>query len=234
MVITGDYHTHTRYSRFRHGKNTIKQMVEKAEDLGLVSYGFSDHGPKHILYRMNPRKMDKIRKEVEEINKTSKVKVLFGCEANLIKRDGSIDLTLEQIKKLDYLVVGYHICAFNNFYNPLRNKQKQIEINTEAYINCLRKYKVSFISHLNEHVKVDVYKVACEAKKQGTIIELNNKHLSFDENDAKALIESGCEFILSSDAHRKDRIAKLDRVLDFVEKYNIPKDRIVNLDRVYR
>ena len=109
-----------------------------------------------------------------------------------------------------------------------------MEINTEAYINCLRKYKVNFISHLNEHVKVDVYKVACEAKKQGTIIELNNKHLSFDENDAKALIESGCDFILSSDAHRKDRIAKLDRVLDFVEKYNIPKDRIVNLDRVYR
>ena len=233
MIITGDYHTHTRYSRFRHGKNTIKQMVEKAEDLGLVSYGFSDHGPKHILYRMNPRKLDKIRKEVDEINKTSKLRVLFGCEANLIKKDGSIDMTEDQIKKLDYLVVGYHICAFNNFYCPFRNKEKQKEINTQAYINCLNKYKVKFISHLNEHVKVDVYKVACEAKKHGTAIELNNKHLRFNQEDAKQLIESGCDFILSSDAHHKDRIAKFDNVLDFVEKYNIPKERILNIDKVF-
>jgi len=233
MKVTGDYHTHSKYSRFNHGKNTIKEMADKAEELGLVSYGVSDHGPKHILYRLNAKKLDKIRQEVDEINKTSKVKVYLGCEANLIKRDGSIDLTEDQIKKLDYLVVGYHICAFNNFYCPLRNKKKQKEINTETYINCLRKYKVNFISHLNEHINVDVFKVASEAKKQGTKIELNNKHLSFNEQEAKELVDSGCEFILSSDAHHKDRIAKLDRVFEFIEKYNIPKDRIVNLDKIY-
>lgn len=236
MVITGDYHTHTRYSRFRHGKNTIQEMAKKAEDLGLVSYGISDHGPKHVLYKCKPKNFGEIRKQIDEINKKGKTKVYFGIEADLIKKDGSIDLTEEQIKKLDYLVVGYHKCAFNNFYCPLRNlfnPKKQKEINTEAYINCLRKYKVKFISHLNEHVKVDVLKVAREAKEQGTAIELNNRHLRFNEMEAKELIESGCDFILSSDAHRKDRIAKLDNVLEFVEKYNIPKERILNLDKVF-
>lgn len=236
MNITGDYHTHTRYSRFRHGKNTIQEMVKKAEDLGLVSYGFSDHGPKHLLYRCNPKKFDEIRIQVKEINKTSKVKVYFGVEANLIKEDGTIDMTKEQIDKLDYLVVGYHKCAINNFYCPVRNlfnPKKQKEINTRTYINCLNKYNVKFISHLNEHVKVDVYKVAVEAKKHGTAIELNNKHFRFNDKEIKELIDSGCDFILSSDAHKRDRIANFDKVLDYVEKYDIPKERILNLDKTF-
>ena len=236
MIFTGDYHTHTKYSRFGHGKNTILEMVKKAEEKGLVSYGISDHGPKHILYKCKPKKFEEIRKQVDQINKTSKVKVYFGIEADLIKKDGSIDLTEDQIKKLDYLVVGYHICALNNFYCPLRNlfnPKKQKEINTEAYINCLKKYNVKFISHLNEHVKVDVFKVASEAKKQGTAIELNNKHLRFNEEEAKQLIASGCDFILSSDAHSADRIANFNNVLEFVEKYNIPKERILNIDKVF-
>lgn len=236
MIITGDYHTHTIYSRFRHGKNTIEEMVKKAEDLGLNSYGFSDHGPKHLLYRINTKKFDEIRKQVENINKTSKVKVYFGVEANLIKKDGSIDLTNEQISKIDYIVVGYHKCAINNFYCILRqicNPKKQKEINTQAYINCLNKYNVKFISHLNEHVKVDVFKVACEAKKRGTAIELNNRHLKFNKKEAQELIDSGCSFVLSSDAHKKENIAKLDNVLSFVEKYNIPKERILNLDKTF-
>lgn len=236
MNFTGDYHTHTKYSRFGHGKNTIQEMVKRAEELGLVSYGISDHGPKHVLFKCKPKYFDEIRQQVEEINKTSKVKVYFGIESDLIKKDGSIDMTEEQIKKLDYLVVGYHKCAINNFYCFLRNwfnPKKQKEINTEAYINCLRKYKVKFISHLNEHVKVDVLKVAQEAKKQGTAIELNNKHLRFNEEEAKALIESGCDLILSSDAHSVDRVAKFDNVLAFVEKYNIPKERILNIDKVF-
>ena len=233
MKFTGDYHTHSKYSRFRHGKNTIQEMASKAEELGLVSYGISDHGPKHLLYKCNPRKFDKIRKQIDEINKTSKTKVYFGIEADLIKKDGTIDLTEEQIKKLDYLVVGYHICAINNFYCPLRNKEKQKRINTEAYINCLRKYNVKFISHLNEHIKVNVFEVASEAKKQGTAIELNNRHFRFNEQEINELIESGCDFILSSDAHHKDKIAKFDNVLEFVKKYKIPEERILNIDKVF-
>jgi len=189
------------------------------------------------LYSINRKKIDAIRAEVDEINKTSKVKVLFGIEANLIKRDGTIDLTEKEIKKLDILIVGYHRAIKNDFTNAFRSKfnpEKQKEINTEAYLNCLDKYKVDIISHLNEYITVNVYKVACKAKEKGTLIELNNKHIKFTEKEAQELIDSGCNFILSSDAHRKENIAKVDRVLEFVEKYNIPKDRIVNLGKIYK
>lgn len=237
MIITGDYHTHSKYSKFNHGKNTIKEMVEKAEDLNLLGYAVTDHGPKHTMFGIRRKNIDKAKKEVEDLKKIAKLNLFFGLEGNLIGKDGSIDLTDEEIKKLDLLIVGYHRGCKNNFTNVFRaifKPEKQKELNTEAYLNCLDKYKVDIISHLNEYIKVDVLKVATKAKEKGTLIELNNKHIKFTESEAKELIESGCNFILSSDAHRKQNIAKLDRVLEFVEKYNIPHDRIVNLDKQYK
>ncbi len=237
MEITGDYHTHSKYSKNNHGKNTIEEMVSYAKDLGLVSYAVTDHGPKHIFFGIKPENIDKARKEVDELKQKNSMNIFLGVEANLIGKDGSIDLDEEQIKKLDLLLVGYHKGTRTDFVNIFRCMfcgKKQREINTLAYINCLNKYKVDIITHLNEYIRVDVYKVALEAKKKGTLIELNNKHINFSEKEANDLVRSGCSFILSSDAHKKQNIAKLDRALDFVMKYNIPLERIVNVDRVYK
>ncbi len=237
MQITGDYHTHTKYSKNNHGKNTIQEMVDKASDLGLEGYAVTDHGPGHIFFGIKRKNIDVARAEVDNIKKDAPLNLYFGLEANLVKGDGSIDLSEDEIKKLDLLLVGYHKGTVTDFFNPFRalfNPKKQKEINTLAYINCLNKYKVDILTHINEYIRVDVYRVACAAREKGTLIELNNKHIRFNESEAKDLVRSGCNFILSSDAHRKGNIAKLDRVLDFVEKYNIPHERIVNLDKLYK
>ena len=237
MIITGDYHTHSRYSKYKHGKHTIEEMVEKAHDLGLKGYAVTDHGPKHALFGIRRKNIDVAKAEVKELRKKYDMNIYFGIEANLLKEDGTIDLTQEEIDKLDLLIVGYHKGALNDFVNLFRlmfNSKKQKEINTNAYVNALNRYKIDIISHLNEYIKVDVYKVASVAKEKGTLIELNNKHINFTAEEAKKLVDSGCKFILSSDAHKKDNIARLDRVLEFVEKYKIPHERIVNLDKVYR
>lgn len=234
MIITGDYHTHSRYSKFRHGKHTIPEMVRFAEELGLEGYAVTDHGPKHALFGIKRKNIDKAKAEIEDLKKTAKLNLYFGIEANLMKKDGSIDLTDEEISKLDILIVGYHRGCKNDFVSAFRNKEKQKQINTEAYLNLLDKHKVDIISHLNEYIKVDVFKVASKAKEVGTIIELNNKHIRFSDEEAKALIDSGVNFILSSDAHKKQNIARLNNVLEFVEKYNIPYERIVNVDKLYK
>lgn len=234
MQITGDYHTHSKYSKNFHGKNTIAEMVDFAKDLGLVGLAITDHGPRHIFFGIKRKNILKAREEVDDLKKEKNFNVYLGIEANLIKRNGEIDLTEEELKNLDILIVGYHKGTITDFYNPFRNKEKQKRINTEAYINCLNRYKVDIISHLNEYIKVDVKAVAEVAKERGTIIELNNKHIKFSDEEAKQLIDSGCKFILSSDAHRKENIARFDRALEFVEKYKIDKSRIVNIENIYK
>lgn len=237
MNFTGDYHTHTKYSKVNHGKNTVKEMVEKANELGLAGYGIADHGPKHLLFGIRRKNIKKLREDIDREKENSKAKLYMGIEANLIGRDGSIDLNENEIKMLDHLLVGYHrgtITNFVSFFRRIFNPKKQKQINTEAYINCLNKYNVAIITHINTYIEVDLYEVAKVAKEKGTLIELNNKHINYSKEQIKQLIDSGCDFIVSSDAHKEKDILNFEKVIEFIEKYDFPKERIVNLDRIYK
>ena len=237
MRITGDYHTHSKYSKNNHGKNTIAENVKSAEEKGLASYGISDHGPAHFLFGIRRKNIKKAKAELENLKDKTNLNLYFGIEANLIGKNGKIDLEEDEIKLLDNLIVGYHRGTVNNIYCPLRKlfvPEKQKKINTQAYLNCLEKYNVTIISHINTYIKVDIEKVCKKAKEKGTLIELNNKHIDFSDEEAKQLLDSGCNFIVSSDAHRKENVANVSRVLEFIEKYNVPLDRIVNIDKIYQ
>ena len=166
MTITGDYHTHTIYSKFNHGKNTIAEMVEAAKDKGLSFLAITDHGPRHLAFGIRRKNINKARVEIDEINKKGQLKrVYLGIEANLIGRDGKIDLTQKEIETLDLLIVGYHRGTINNIIKPfgLFPKTKaQIERQTQAYINLVNRYNVDFITHLCEYIQVDCKRVAEE------------------------------------------------------------------------
>ena len=237
MNFTGDYHTHTQYSKFKHGKNTVNEMVEKANQLGLSGYGIADHGPKHLLFGIRPKNISKLRLDINNAKQNSKMNIYMGIEANLIGKDGKIDINQEQIDMLDNLLVGYHRGTITNFvslFRKLFNKNKQKQINTEAYVNCLNIYKVDILTHINTYIEVDLFKVCSVAKERGTLIELNNKHINYTAEQVKQMIDSGCNFIVSSDAHKKEDILNFEKVIKFIEKYNFPKERIVNLNRIYK
>ena len=172
MKVTADYHTHSRYSKIYHAKGTIFQMAEKAKALGLSEIAITDHGPKHIFFGINRKKIDKAKQETRDASKKYGIKVLMGVEANLIGQDGQIDLTEDEIKKLDILVVGYHKATITNFVKYFdkknRNTPEQIEKNTQAYINAVNRYPIDIISHLNEYLRVDTARVAQDCAKTNT------------------------------------------------------------------
>lgn len=236
MRILADYHTHSTFSKWYHARHTIDQMAQKAEELGLKELAITDHGPKHYLFGISKNQIDKAKKQVEEANKKHNVNVLFGIEANLIGADGSIDLSDEEISKLDLLLVGYHKATKTDFVKPFRKRKnyspQQIKTNTQAYVNAVNKYNIKIITHLNEYIPVDVKTVAEACAKRGTIIELNRKHIKFSATDAQALIESGVDMVISSDAHDKNKIAVAGRVADFIKTNNIPLERIKNVDNI--
>ena len=55
MRITMDLHTHTRYSRLRHGKGTVEENIREARKKG-IGLAVSDHGPGHFFYGVRPKK----------------------------------------------------------------------------------------------------------------------------------------------------------------------------------
>ena len=105
-----------------------------------------------------------------------------------------------------------------------------IEKNTKAYIKAIEKYPVDVICHIGHRAKVHGKRLFECAKSNGCHIELNEKHIETLEPMLQIAIESGVKFILGSDAHRAENIGRFDRVINAIEKYNVPLDRIVGID----
>ena len=227
MIIFGDYHTHTTYSRNKHGKSTILENAVQAKNLGLKEIAITDHGFNHIFFGVKRKHLENIRKEIEMAEEVTGVKIYLGVEANIISCDGTIDITDEDYEKLDLLIVGYHKLVkfktlkdfFSLFLPNLKKKisEKQREINTKAILSAMEKYPIDILSHLNYGFNVDVSAVAKLAKQKNIKIELNGKKICFT---------------LDSDAHSAFRVGECNLGRNFILKHKINEKSVCNLDKL--
>ncbi len=246
MLLFGDYHTHTKFSRNHHGKSTIEENVKVAVQKGLKEVGITEHGFDHIFFGVRRKNIKKMRAEIDRLNKIYPIKIYLGIEANLISSEGDIDLTEKEQKWFDYVVMGYHtfgkpksIKEYFNFFRPNAKAYKKnsytkeiIDANTNAYIKAIKKNRINIISHLGSKMKVDPVAIAKECLKTGTMIELNARRLCFSSEEAQNMVELGTTFVLSSDAHRCENVGECNRGMNFVIKNNIPLENVVNLDKL--
>ena len=237
MKLLGDYHTHTIYT---HGKSTIEENVKQAENLGLKEIAITEHsylGHNHIV----AGDLTKMRAEIDSIKDKYNVKVLLGIEANLMSRNGDIDISDEELKELDVVILGYHrlskykgkekLWGYRNLLSKKRHK-KLVKENTEAYLRALDKHRVDIIAHLNYGCFVDSVAIAKECAKRGIYIELNGKRIVFTDEEIQGIIATGAKFIINSDAHHYTRVAKNSEAFGLIERLNIPYDQIANLDKL--
>lgn len=231
MKLLADLHTHSKYSRFKHAKNTIEEMAIEANEIGLMEIGITDHGYAH-LFKTSKSKLKEARKIVDEINSWSKTKVLLGIEADIISEDGTLDIDNETLAMLDILIIGYHKMIFTDFANFFGKTKKTEEAKrkcTNAYINAINKYPVTFISHLDSILTTDMYEIGKACKERGTMIEINNRHTKWTEKQVDDLLASDCMFVVSSDAHERKKVGDVGRAFELIKKYNIPSERIANV-----
>ncbi|MCX7950749.1 MAG: PHP domain-containing protein [Clostridiales bacterium] len=241
MKIIGDYHTHTIYS---HGKGTIEDNVKAAIEKGLKEIVISDHGPGHVFYGVNYKKLQKMRKEIDELNKKykDKIKIYLGVEANIISVDGDIDVTEKEMKLIDKLLVGFHNGAlpksfrdFNELYiknklSKLNHKLKEEcrKTNTQAMINAINKYKIDIITHPGAKVDIDTRELAKAASKKGTALEINASHRFLTLEYVKIAMEEGVMFSIDSDAHKPEDVGRFDWALNVAKEANLPPSRVIN------
>lgn len=232
MRLIADYHTHSRFSRFGHGKDTIEQMVFYANEIGLRELAITDHGFKHF-FRTTKEHLTIARKLVDDYNAWSKTKVLLGIEADLLNERGDIDIDDDALDLIDILLVGYHKCIktdFANFFGKQKKTKSAITKATNAYINCMERYPVAVFTHINADLKLDLYKIGCVCRDKDVYIELNNSHPNWTSSQMEDLLNSGCSFIVNSDAHKSTDIGKADKVMELIKNYKIPASKIINME----
>ena len=242
MILTADYHTHTTFS---HGKGQIIDNALAAKEKGLKQVGISDHGFSHPAFGLTKRKVPVMRTLCDNATEQTGVKVLLGVESNIISTDGHADLKPELYDYFDIFLAGIHKCVMYKFkswftlsipdlfHHYLAKKhipKYLIKNNTAAYVNLIKKNPVDIITHLNFCCFADAVEVAKAAADYGTYIELNAKKTHLTDEELFNVAKTGVNFIISSDAHTPDRVGEISLVEEMLNRVEIPKDRIANID----
>lgn len=243
MQLFGDYHTHSTYSsgkfHSKHAKGSIMENAMIAKEKGLKELGISEHGLGHKLYALQRSNINKMRHQIEEAKKATGVNILLGVEANIISSKGDIDMSEEEIKMFDYIIVGFHQFAkaksvkeFFKFFVPnlLGVKSKKItQQNTIALTNAMRRYPIKFISHPAVKMPINLEEVVRVAMETNTMLEINGKRINYSEKDVQILKENNIKLIINSDAHSPKSVGEVNKPLNFIIKNKIQLNKIDNL-----
>lgn len=244
MLLFGDYHTHTKYSKNFHGKSSIEQNVKIAVQKGLKEIGITEHGFAHKFFGVRRKNIKKMRAEIDRLNKIYPIKIYLGIEANIISYDGDIDLTPNEQKMFDYVIAGYHSKATvkkqdrkkfklnKKCYRSKNYSTEVIQANTQAYINAITKNRVNIISHIGSKFKCDIVEVAKVCKQTGTLLEINGRRICYTEQDIAKLVQIDTKFIINSDAHKAKNVGECNRPTNFAIKHNIPNNLIANINKL--
>ncbi len=204
--IKGDLHCHTTWSG---GENSIEEMAKKAMELGYEYIGITDH-TKYLTieHGLNEKELLEQRIEIDRTNKKLKIenlklKILHGCEANILK-DGSIDIKDEALAKLDYAIGGVH--------SHFKMEKDQM---TERIIKAMKNPNIKIISHptgrilkKRDEYQADFNKLLRAAKEFNVALEINSYPERLDLNDIniKKAKEAGVRMAINTDSHIKDQM----------------------------
>ncbi|MBT6401503.1 DNA polymerase/3'-5' exonuclease PolX [candidate division WWE3 bacterium] len=226
--IKGDLHVHTTDSD---GVATLYEMVEKAKKLGYEYLGIADHAPSvqsrgrfEVLGILEQK-----RKQIEKINETEDIRVLYGYEVNILK-DSSLGMPDDILEKLDFVIAAIH----TSFDQP------RDEI-TARMISAIENPLVDIIGHpsgrlINEREACDLdwTKVFAAAKKHDKILEINSHPTRLDLADhlVHDAIRAGIKIIVNTDAHSTSDMDLLRFGVDVARRGWCESSHVINtLDR---
>lgn len=224
MLDILDIHTHTIASG--HAYNTIYEMARSAADKGVQLLGISDHGPamegsasKHYFRssRCIPREL-------------YGVKILFGCELNIVDLSGAVDLDATFAAPLDYGIASMHdVCLTSGTAKE----------NLHAYQRAMENPKVHAIGHPDDGTyPVDFDELARAAADHGVMLELNEASVrpGSYRRDARAnavrMLEACArhrvQVLVSSDAHVERDILQHRYALEMIRETGFDETLVVN------
>lgn len=240
--ITGDYHTHTIYSRvgpYLHGKGRIIDNVRAASEKGLSEIAITDHGPSDF-YGLDPKRIPEMRADIEEAMKAyPDVKVYLGVEADIVDSANGLDVAPEDFKDYDFVNAGYHYVPncnmmgnFASFHVPVSGKAKEKlrADNTARIVRALTNNKIKILTHPGDKAFIDEEAVAAACEKSGTLVEINARHRHPNAADLRIYAAHDVKFIISSDAHKPENVGRYAESLALAFEAGITPDRIVNIE----
>jgi DNA polymerase (family 10) len=203
--LRGTFHCHTVASD---GHNSLEEMAEAAQELGLEYLGIAEHSRSSI--QAHGLDEARLRAQIAAIRKLNKkfdgFRLFAGVECDIL-RDGSLDFPDEILSQLDFAVASVH-SVFNLSEGEMT--RRIIRAMENPYITALA-HPTGRLLLKREPYVVDIPAILDAAAATGTWIEINAapKRLDLDWRWWPLAKKKGVKCVINPDAHRIERLQDL-------------------------
>src|SRR6058998_4127034 len=196
--LRGTFHCHTLASD---GHNSLEEMAEAAQALGLQYLGIADHSRSQIqAHGLDEKKLLAQVGVIRKLNrKFDGFRLFAGVECDIL-RDGSLDFPDEVLSQLDFVVASVHSALGLSEADMTRRMIRAME---NPFVTMLA-HPTGRLLLKREPYKIDVPKILDAAARIGTWIELNAapKRLDLDWRWWPMAKQKGVKCVINPDAHR--------------------------------
>jgi DNA polymerase (family 10) len=203
--LRGTFHCHTTASD---GHNSLEEMAEAAQALGLEYLGIADHSRSQIqAHGLDEKKLLAQVAAIRKLNQNFDGFRLFaGVECDIL-RDGSLDFPDEVLSLLDFVVASVH-SAFG--LSEADMTRRMIRAMENPFVTMLA-HPTGRLLLKREPYKIDIPEILDAAARTGTWIELNAapKRLDLDWRWWPMAKQKGVKCVINPDAHRAERLQDL-------------------------
>jgi DNA polymerase (family X) len=225
--LKGSLHNHSTWSD---GHNTLEEIAEFMENLGLEYWAITDHSKSS--FQANGLDAKRLREQIKAIKKIneqfakrgSDFRLLTGCEVDILK--DRLDFEDDLLAELDVVVASLHV--------PSNNEAE----NTKRLVRAAENKFVHIIAHMTgrlllerEPYPMNVPAVVDACAATGTWIELNSNPHRFDLDwrhwpTAKS---TGVKCVINPDSHRNEHVGFLRLGAGIARKGWLEKADVINV-----
>ena len=197
--LVGDLQVQTDWTD---GDNSIKEMAEAAQKIGLKYICITDHTKTLAMTGgSDEKKLLRQMAAIDEVNREFQgpgFKVLKGAEVNIMK-DGTLDIDDETLAKLDVAGVSVH----SNFNMSEKDMTARIIRATENPNVDILFHPTGRVIKRREAYKVDMDELLKTAKRTKTVMEIDAfpDRLDLRDEHIRKAVQAGVKLSIDSDAH---------------------------------
>jgi len=203
--VVGDLHVHTDAST--DARSSIEEIAAEADRLGRRYLAVTDHSKSRPL----GLDADGLRAQIEYVRALDRrlrgrPRLLTGVEVDILP-DGSLDLPLELLAELDWVVASIH----SHFRDPSGRT-------TDRLVRAIRSGVVDAIGHPSgrqigkrDAYPFDLHAVLEAAAAHGVALEVNAMpdRLDLTDRACRLAAEAGVRVVIDSDAHNTSHLANV-------------------------